>query len=182
MQSAFFRRMRISSPGQTWCHLTENRILSPTAHGKPHSVPDTPPSSHAKAHSTCVPVQKTHSVRKQSRRVRLSVRHCSQNALFRTARVAECAFPYGTGCRMRFSVECAFPYLGKRRAISRKTAFCVRCLTEKRILSPLLHGKAHSASVISRKNAFCIRRSERLHVPTATIWHKQWQRQSIAPR
>ena len=35
---------------------------------------------------------------------------------------------------MRFSVECAFPYLGKRRAISRKSAFCVRFLTEKRTL------------------------------------------------
>ena len=148
MQSALFRRMRISSPGQMWRHLTENRILSPTAHGKPHSVPVTPPSSHAKAHS----------VPDGSRKTALCPRHpsvisrksafyvCSspkdafcaqavtQSASFRETLQPECAFPYGTGCRMRFSVECAFPYLGKRRAISRKSAFCVRCLTEKRIL------------------------------------------------
>ena len=59
------------------------------------------------------PHGKAHSVREQSRRVRLSVRD---------------------GARVRFSVECAFPHLGKRRATSRKTAFCLRHLTEKRIL------------------------------------------------
>ena len=30
------------------------------------------------------------------------------------------------GFRMRFSVECAFPHLGKRRATSRKSALCSR--------------------------------------------------------
>ena len=35
---------------------------------------------------------------------------------------------------MRFSVKCAFPYLGKRGAASRKSAFCYLRLTEKRIL------------------------------------------------
>ena len=40
----------------------------------------------------------------------------------------------GRSRTLRLSVECAFPHLGKRRATSRKSAFCVRCLTEKRIL------------------------------------------------
>ena len=46
---------------------------------------------------------------------------------------------------MHFSVECAFPHLRKRGAASRKTAFCNQSLTEKRILQPEPHGKAHSA-------------------------------------
>ena len=37
-QTALFRRVRLSSPGQTWRHLTEKRILVQTPHGKAHSV------------------------------------------------------------------------------------------------------------------------------------------------
>ena len=77
-----------------------------------------------------------------------------QNALFREAAPAECAFSLCPTCRMRFSVECAFPHLGKRRAASRKSAFCHLRLTEKRILYPVTHGKPHSA----------IPRSRRLHL------------------
>ena len=36
MQNASFRRMRFSSPGQTWRHLTERRTLGPSPHGKAH--------------------------------------------------------------------------------------------------------------------------------------------------
>ena len=36
-QNASFRRMRFSSPGQTWRHLTERRTLGPPPHGKAHS-------------------------------------------------------------------------------------------------------------------------------------------------
>ena len=36
------------------------------------------------------------------------------------------------------AIECAFPHLGKRRATSRKSAFCNLRLTEKRILPKLL--------------------------------------------
>ena len=54
---------------------------------------------------------------------------------------------------MRFSVECAFPHLGKRRAASRKSALCHLRLTEKRTLPPAPHGKMHSATYISRKGA-----------------------------
>ena len=37
-QNALFRRVRLSSPGQTWRRLTEKRILLPPPHGKAHSV------------------------------------------------------------------------------------------------------------------------------------------------
>ena len=37
---------------------------------------------------------------------------------------------------MRFSVECAFSHLRKRRPASRKSAFCTHRLTERRILYP----------------------------------------------
>ena len=56
---------------------------------------------------------------------------------------------------MRFSVEYAFPYLRKRGVASRKTALCIRHLTEKRSLHPPPHGKPHSAPATSRKTALC---------------------------
>ena len=58
MQNASFRRMRFSSPGQTWRHLTERRTLGPPPHGKAHFAGVTlterrslGPSPHGKAHS-----------------------------------------------------------------------------------------------------------------------------------
>ena len=112
--------MRFSSPGQTSSHLTEKRILGVGPHGKAHSAPEASrKSAFCLRHLTEKRIlqvgshRKAHSVREQSRRVRLSVRD---------------------GARVRFSVECTFPHLGKRRATSRKSAFCLRHLTEKRIL------------------------------------------------
>ena len=55
---------------------------------------------------------------------------------------------------MRFCVKCAFSHLGKRGAASRKSAFCVWPLTEKRTLYVGSHGKAHSGRPGSRKSAF----------------------------
>ena len=70
---------------------------------------------------------------------------------------SKCAFPSQRDRKMRLSVECAFPYLGKRGAASRKSAFSNRHLTEKRTRQPAPHGKAHSAAGTSRKSAFCSR-------------------------
>ena len=64
-------------------------------------------------------------------------------------------FGWSEARRMRFSVKCAFPHLGKRRAASRKTALCSRRLTEKRTLAQPPHGKVHSATRASRKSALC---------------------------
>ena len=41
-------------------------------------------------------------------------------------RVPDCAFPSRRDRKMRLSVKCAFPYLRKRGAASRKSAFCNR--------------------------------------------------------
>ena len=46
-------------------------------------------------------------------------------------RASECAFPSRRDRRLRFSVECTFPHLGKRRAASRKGALCVCWRTPK---------------------------------------------------
>ena len=67
----------------------------------------------------------------------------------------ECAFPLRHSSRMRFSVKYAFSHLGKRGAASRKSTFCNLHLTEKHILQPTPHGKAHSATYTSRKSTLC---------------------------
>ena len=71
------------------------------------------------------PHQKTHSGRSGARKMRFSVTSNS---------------------RMRFSVECAFPHLGKRRATSRKSALCNLRLTEKRTLA-----RAHRAHLTEKR-------------------------------
>ena len=74
----------------------------------------------------------------------------------------ECAFPYGTGCRMRLSVECAFPHLGKRRAASRKSALCPDGLTQKRTLPQRSHGKPHSGGSEDPRVRLSVRASYRM--------------------
>ena len=78
--------------------------------------------------------------------MRFSVTSPAQNALSREAQPAECAFPLRRPCRMRFSVECAFPQLGKRGATSWKSTFYVCRLTKRRILEVSSHAKAHSVN------------------------------------
>jgi len=97
-----------------------------------------------------------------ARGVRFSVRGGSrrgteriQSALFRDAAGPGCAFPSRRGHRMRLSVKCAFPYLRKRGAVSRKSALCSGGLTEKRSVGGQPHGKAHSGRLGSRESAVC---------------------------
>ena len=73
---------------------------------------------------------------------------------------------------MRFSVECAFPQLGKRRPTSRKSALCVDSLTQKRILGPTLtqkrildstpHAEAHSGGSEDPRVHLSVRASYRV--------------------
>ena len=56
---------------------------------------------------------------------------------------------------MRLSVECAFPYLRKRGAVSRKSALWEAGVTEKRSVGGQPHGKAHSGRLGSRESAVC---------------------------
>ena len=92
------------------------------------------------------PHGKAHSGPDGSRKSALYVIDTIRNAPFGNVATTECAFPYSTGCRMRFSVECAFPHLRKRRPASRKTALCPRRLTEKRILRAYRHQRTCSVS------------------------------------
>ena len=78
--------------------------------------------------------------------MRFSVTSPIQNALSREAQPAECAFPLRRPPRMRFSVECAFPHLRKRRSVSWKSTFYVCRLTKRRILEVSSHAKAHSVN------------------------------------
>ena len=75
-------RMRFSSPAQTPTHLTQKRILAVGPHAKAHSNPG------SSRKSALCPRHLTQ--RPQSAPFR---ENFIQNALFRTARVAECAFP-----------------------------------------------------------------------------------------
>ena len=76
-QNALFRRVRFSSPAQTWSHLTQRRILRRRPHGKPHSATVTSRKTalcnrhltenrtldgrrHGKAHFACGPHQRAH--------------------------------------------------------------------------------------------------------------------------
>ena len=63
---------------------------------------------------------------------------------------------------MRFSVECAFPHLGKHGVASRKSAFCPDGLTQKRILDSTPHAKAHSGGSEDPRVHLSVRTSYRM--------------------
>ena len=105
--------MRFSSPGQTWRRLTEKRSLWLRRDGKAQSGPRPQGTPHGKAHSARWASRKSALCWLGARRMRLSVT---------------------SNPRMRFSVECAFPHLGKRGVGSRKSAFCDRHRSERRSL------------------------------------------------
>ena len=134
-QNALLRKLRFFSPGQTWRRLTEKRILLVAPHGKAHSV------------------------RRISRKSALCMRAVTQTASLRhggTAWGSECAFPSRHGHRMRLCVS-----VWGQNALFRKVRFFSpgqtrRRLTEKRILQPAGHGKAHSTCALSRKSAVCV--------------------------
>ena len=79
--------------------------------------------------------------------MRFSVTSLVQDAPFRESVGTECTFPSRRSHRVRLSVECAFPHLRKRGAVSRKSAFWEAGVTKKRILGVRPHGKAHSGAV-----------------------------------
>ena len=53
-----------------------------------------------------------------------------------------------SGCRMRFSVECAFPHLGKRRVSSRKGALCATASRKTAFCNPP-HGRSIHSTISS---------------------------------
>ena len=105
-----------------------------------------------------LPHGKTHFAQPAGCRMRFSVRHgCVMRFSVRVGHL-ECAFPSHRARRMRFSVECAFPHLGKRRAVSRKGALCTHRLTERRSLCRPPHGKTHFAQPAGCRMRFSVRR------------------------
>ena len=172
LQNALFRRMRFSSPGQTSTHLTQKCILCRLPHAKAHSgldpsrrsalCPD--PLTRKRILRWC-PHEKPHSGGSEDPRVRLSVRisyrmrfsvrHGLQNALFRRVRFSSTGQTSSHLTKKR--ILCRLPH-GKVHSgsdphaeahsvstPSRKSAFLTRPLTQKRILGPTPHAKAHSA-------------------------------------
>ena len=88
-QTALFRRVRFSSPAQTWSHLTQRRILRRRPHVKAQSAQ----SPHGKAHSARPLACRVRLLVRSSRKMRFSVASPAQNALFRDVARPECAFP-----------------------------------------------------------------------------------------
>ena len=101
--------------------------------------------------------------------MRFSVTSLVQDAPFRESVGTECTFPSRRSHRVRLSVECAFPHLRKRGAVSRKSAFWVGGLTGKRILGVRPHGKAHSGAVrhLTKENRALAADHLSLNVPEA---------------
>mgnify|MGYP000987768259 CR=1 FL=1 len=89
-QNALFRRVRFSSPAQTWSHLTQRRILRRRSHVKAQSAPAT-----SRKGALCATARMQNAPFGEAR---------TQNALFRGVARPECAFPWRRPPGMRFSV------------------------------------------------------------------------------
>ena len=105
-QNALFRRVRFSSPAQTWSHLTQRRILRRRPHAKAHSAPATSRKGalRATARMQSAPFGEAH----------------TQNALFRhVAAPGRCGATPPPGCGALWRM----PQLGKcARATPRQAA------------------------------------------------------------
>ena len=112
---------------------------------------------HAKAHSGGSEDPRVRLSVRASYRVRFSVRHGLQNALFRRVRFSS---PGQTSTHLtKKRTLCRLPH-GKAHSgldLSRKSALCSDGLTQKCILDSTPHAKAHSVSTPSRKSAFWTR-------------------------
>ena len=118
--------------------LTEKRILGGRAHGKVQSAVATRRKSTfctldltEKRILQPAPHGKAHSATQQSPRVRLSVR---------------------VRPRVRFSVECVFPHLGKRGGASRKSAFSNRSSTAGASRKSALCNRSSTAGVTEKRS------------------------------
>ena len=126
-QSALFRRLRFSSPGQTSSRLTEKRSLRLWRH------------------------QKAHSVCRQSRTLRLSVRRDHRMWFYVRPNVQSALFRHVAQPRVRFYVRSnAQSALFRRMRFSSPGQMSSQ-LTEKRSLRLWRHQKAHSAAASHQK-------------------------------
>ena len=178
-QNALFRRVRLSSPGQTWRHLTEKRTLQPTSHGKAHSatcvsrkaalcptggfrmrfsVTSRRPGCGAAPRQAAGHYGKrpnwANALEQPPASLRGGLRECPQISVRSLASRKGALCPTG-GFRMRFSVTTRPQNALFRRIRLSSPGQTWRHLMEKRILLPASHGKAHSATYVSRKGALC---------------------------
>ena len=79
-----------------------------------------------------------------------------QSASFGEMRRQNALFREGETSRMCFSVRWLDVCPGEEKRILRKSTFCGRGATEKRILRSRCDGKVHSATETLRKSAFCV--------------------------
>ena len=116
MQNASFRRMRFSSPGQTWRHLTERRTLGPPPHGKAQSADVTLTENRSLGHLTERRILRTSFSRKST----VWATRLSRSALFRhVAASGRCGATPPPGCGALWRM----PQLGKcARATPRQAA------------------------------------------------------------
>ena len=162
-QNALFRRVRFSSPAQTWRRLTEKRTLQPGPHGKAHSTRQTSrksavcnPDFTEKRTPQPGPHGKAQSARQTSRRSALCDLGLTEK---RTLRVK----PHGEAHSVPAAHQKAHSarerpprlrlYVRRRgqTALFRRVRFSSpaqtwRRLTEKRTLRVKPHGEAHSAT------------------------------------
>ena len=180
MQNALFRRVRLSSPGQTSGRLTERRTLAQTTHGKTHSaIPRScglrfsvtsrrpggvgQPPARLRGTMGNGPTGQTRSSNPppacgaacaRVRRSRFGVwLHGKPHSAQPVG--SECAFPSRRDRRMRLSVRVPAQNALFRRVRLSSPGQTWRHLTEKRILVQTPHGKVHSGLIDSRKGALC---------------------------
>ena len=139
-QNALFRRVRFSSPAQTWSHLTQRRILRRRPHAKAQSAPATSGKGalRATARMQSAPFGEAH----------------TQNALFRhVATPGRCG---ATPARLRGTMENAST--GQMRSSNPPPgcgAGCARVRRSRFGVWP--HGKAHSAQPVGFRMRFSVR-------------------------
>ena len=167
-QNAPFRRVRFSSPAQTWSHLTQRRILRRRPHVKAQSAPgDSRKTALCTHHLTekCILCRRCH-LDVTKRRILGGRRHGKAHFACGAHQKAHSAC--GRSRRVRLSVR-----VRAQNALFRRMCFSLpaqtwgrltekrtldRHLTQKRTLHPSSHGKPHSVPATPRKSAVCTRR------------------------
>ena len=188
LQNASFRRMRFFSPGQTSSRLTQKRILPRRPHAKAHFAPAPSRKSafcsndltqkrilrrrpHAKPHSGGSEDPRVRLSLRASYRMRFSVRHGLQNALFRRVRFSS---PGQTSSRLtqkRILRRRPHAKAHSAQTSSRKSAFCPDALTQKRTLPRRPHGKPHSGGSEDPRVRLSVRTPHRTECVFRSVLH-----------
>ena len=157
LQNASFRRMRFFSPGQTSSRLTQKRILPRRPHAKPHSGGSEDPRVRLSLRA--------------SYRMRFSVRHGLQNALFRRVRFSSPGQTSSCLTQKRILRRRPHAKAHSAQTSSRKSAFCPGALTQKRTLPRRPHGKPHSGGSEDPRVRLSVRTPHRTECVFRSVLH-----------